>query len=939
MDTGWQFGSAADDLGDIVLLLKLDGEIVWANEAAARETGRARASLPGCSLLSLLTPVSAEATELAMGRLREGGGPADELHALEFVRADLTPLRAEVRFTLPRNRNGFAAVGRAEAASRGARESRRRAQFQTAQYQAALFELATSRLESLPRRLHHLTGVAASTLDVARVSVWLFGKGHATLQCAYCFDREAEAHREGALLELHRFPEYFEALGQARTIAAEDVDTHPLTSGMTASPALSANTRSILDVPIRWDGQIVGVLCHEHAGKPRHWGFEERNFAASVADLTALALETDRRLRAESQHEQSLAQLELFFSQSLDGFFFMMIDEPVRWDESTDKEQALEYIFDHQRLVKANDALLQQYRIPREEILGATPRSLFAHAPEHGKKLWREMLDAGRLRVKSDERRADGSRMWVEGDYICFYDGEGRVTGHFGIQRDITERKLAEESLRDLNQQIAAHAAELEQRVEERTAELSTINARLRDSEERLSGIFQTAMDAIVVVDREGSISMLNSAAERMLRCTQAQAVGKPIEALLTSEMHALLKEYMADARQKSLRVPEGHCARRFDGEVFPIEITVSRASLSRDVLFTIFLRDVNEKKKAEEWLDQLQRQNVYLQEVIRHEYNFEEIVGASAAMREVFRNIEMVADTDSTVLLLGETGTGKELIARAVHNRSRRRSNTMIKVNCGALPSGLVESELFGHERGAFTGALAQKKGRFELANRGTIFLDEIGEVPLETQAKLLRVLQEQEIERVGGGQSIPVDVRVIAATNRDLAEEIKRGSFRADLFYRLHVFPIFVPPLRQRREDIPPLAAYFVRKFSERMGKRVESIGPEVHFRLQHYDWPGNVRELANLIERAVILCQGNTLRLDHIALPAEPASVPETRDALPTLEDAERGLILEALKRTNGMLSGPSGAAALLGINRSTLWSRMRKLGVEAPRTPRP
>jgi transcriptional regulator with GAF, ATPase, and Fis domain len=274
-------------------------------------------------------------------------------------------------------------------------------------------------------------------------------------------------------------------------------------------------------------------------------------------------------------------------------------------------------------------------------------------------------------------------------------------------------------------------------------------------------------------------------------------------------------------------------------------------------------------------------------------------------------------------------------MIARALHNRSRRKQSVMVKVNCAALPASLVESELFGHERGAFTGALTQKKGRFELAHRGTIFLDEVGELPLDTQTKLLRVLQEQEFERLGGSQTQKVDVRVIAATNRNPEQEVRCGAFRADLFYRLNVFPIDVPPLRERKEDIPLLAAYFVRKFSQRMGKRVHGVHPSVHDQLSQYDWPGNVRELANLLERAVILCQGDTLQPQHLAVNRKRAAsvAPE---ALPTLDEGERRLIQRALEQTGGILAGPNGAAELLGINRSTLWSRMRKLGIEPPKS---
>jgi transcriptional regulator with GAF, ATPase, and Fis domain len=294
-----------------------------------------------------------------------------------------------------------------------------------------------------------------------------------------------------------------------------------------------------------------------------------------------------------------------------------------------------------------------------------------------------------------------------------------------------------------------------------------------------------------------------------------------------------------------------------------------------------------------------------------------------------VFRAIQLVAETGSSVLVLGETGTGKELIARAIHRASRRRAAVMVKVNCAALPATLIESELFGHERGAFTGAVQQKKGRFELANRGTIFLDEVGELPLEAQVKLLRVLQEQEFERVGGTQTLRVDARVIAATNRDLAGDVQRGTFRADLYFRLNIFPIRVPALRDRREDVPLLARHFIREFAARLGRAVEQLDARALDRLVEYDWPGNVRELANVLERAVILCRGRVLQCEHLGL---PAASQRPADDLVSLEEAERRHIVKALERTGGVLAGPNGAAALLGINRSTLWSRMKKLGIE-------
>jgi formate hydrogenlyase transcriptional activator len=296
-----------------------------------------------------------------------------------------------------------------------------------------------------------------------------------------------------------------------------------------------------------------------------------------------------------------------------------------------------------------------------------------------------------------------------------------------------------------------------------------------------------------------------------------------------------------------------------------------------------------------------------------------------------VFREIEMVAATDSTVLLLGETGTGKELIARAIHMRSRRRDGVMVKVNCGAIPPTLADSELFGHEKGAFTGAVQRKPGRFALANNGTIFLDEVGEMPLDVQVKLLRVLQERELEPIGATRPVPINVRVIAATNRDLQEAVRRGTFREDLFYRLNIFPIQVPPLRARQSDVPPLAVHFVREFAARMGKPARHVSQDAMRRLTEYAWPGNVRELANVLERAVILCDGELILEEHVGVLA--------RDRAPaaflTLHELEREHILRALERTKGVLAGPNGAARLLGMRRSTVWSRMKKLGIEPPR----
>jgi formate hydrogenlyase transcriptional activator len=324
---------------------------------------------------------------------------------------------------------------------------------------------------------------------------------------------------------------------------------------------------------------------------------------------------------------------------------------------------------------------------------------------------------------------------------------------------------------------------------------------------------------------------------------------------------------------------------------------------------------------------DQLAEEKLYLQDEIRTDRNFGEIIGDSPQFRSVLDQVETVAPTDASVMILGETGTGKELIARALHDLSGRRERTFVKLNCAAIPTGLLESELFGHEKGAFTGAIMQKAGRFELANKGTLFLDEIGDIPLELQPKLLRALQEHEFERLGGTRTIKVDVRLVAATNRDLAQMINERQFRTDLYYRLSVFPISVPPLRERVDDIPKLVRYFTQKFARRMNKHVESISQETMDALVRYPWPGNVRELENLIERAVILTRGTTLQI-----PISELRSASTETASPvTLEEAERDHIRRVLERSNGVVGGPNGAAAKLGMKRTTLQSKMKKLGI--------
>ena len=325
---------------------------------------------------------------------------------------------------------------------------------------------------------------------------------------------------------------------------------------------------------------------------------------------------------------------------------------------------------------------------------------------------------------------------------------------------------------------------------------------------------------------------------------------------------------------------------------------------------------------------EKLAKEKFYLEDELKTEFNFEEIIGQSKPIRRVLKQIETVAPTDSTVLILGETGTGKELLARAIHNLSPRRDHTFVRVNCASIPAGLLESELFGHEKGAFTGAIAPRAGRLEVAHQGTLFLDEVGDIPLELQPKLLRVLQEREFERLGSNRTLSSDVRIVAATNRDLRKMVGAGKFRSDLYYRLDVFPIIVPPLRDRREDIPVLVQYFLSKFANRMKRNIETVPTEGMESLCRYSWPGNIRELEHVIERAVILSRGSVLNVPPFETAVAEEVLPPPSS---TLENVEREHIIRVLRESQGKIGGRGGAAERLGMNRTTLNSRMQKLKI--------
>ncbi len=620
---------------------------------------------------------------------------------------------------------------------------------------------------------------------------------------------------------------------------------------------------------VKKNGEVIDVLLTAVA---------ELDEQGKIDHTLAFIVDVTERKRAELALRASEGRLRKFFEHSNDAGFIL---DPA-----------------HDSIVDVNSRASELLGYTRDELLALPVSAIHPDEMPRLRAFTQSVLKAGSgwtdeltCLTKSKEKvDAEISASAVE------IDGEPRVVAWV---RDITQRKRAA--------------------------------AALRESEERFRLLVEHAADAIYVVEQDGRIADVNQQACEQTGYTRDELhrmrVWNVAEGLTPDRLHRNV-EQMREIGPLTL----GDYHRRKDGTLFPVEVRAALFEARGTQRVLALVRDVSERVRAEEERRKLNLEKVYLQEELEMEHNFGEIVGNSPMLRKLFRDVERVARTDSTVLITGETGTGKELIARAIHGASSRKDRVLVKVNCAALSSGLIESELFGHEKGAFTGAVSRRVGRFELADGGSIFLDEIGDLPAELQVKLLRVLQEGEFERVGGSKTMRVDVRVIVATNRDLEEAVEDGRFRVDLYYRLKVFPLHVPPLRERRQDIPQLVNYFARKYGTKLGKKIESVPQQTLNALMDYSWPGNVRELENVIERAVIISVGSELDLSDWRERPAAAAAP-VRPA--TLDEHQRQHIVAVLEQTGWRVSGPKGAARILGLKPTTLAARMKKLGIERKR----
>jgi formate hydrogenlyase transcriptional activator len=501
-------------------------------------------------------------------------------------------------------------------------------------------------------------------------------------------------------------------------------------------------------------------------------------------------------------------------------------------------------------------------------------------------------------------RRYDGEYRWFLIRVLPEFDAEGKVVRWLGSDTDIEDRKRAE--------------------------------TKLLEDEREFRRITDAIPQTIVVLDPSGDPLYANQAVLEYTGLTMQEVLSSEFRArMFHPEDVEKVREERQAAYTRGMPFEIEQRTRRKDGQYrwFLIRLNPFRDEQGRLVRWYATGTDIDDRKRAE---DRTRNENVALREDIVRSSMFEEIVGSSEPLRRVLVQVSKVAPTDSTVLVLGETGTGKELIARAIHNRSTRSNRAFIRVNCAAIPQSLIASELFGHEKGSFTGATQRRLGRFESADGGTIFLDEIGDLPPETQVALLRVLQEREFERVGGTQSVSVDVRVIAATNRDLTSAVAEGRFRQDLFYRLNVFPIRLPALRERISDISLLVGYLIDRYAQKLGKKIRNIDRKTVELFHAYDWPGNIRELQNVVERAVILSEGETFFVDETWLThMTPKPAATTAPLVADLVEHERGILEAALRESEGVVGGPTGAAVKLGIPRQTLESKIRKLGINRHR----
>ena len=647
--------------------------------------------------------------------------------------------------------------------------------------------------------------------------------------------------------------------------------------------ALTHGLKACWSTPIlASNGLVLGTFA-VYWREPRSPSEQDQKIIAQVTHLAAVAIE---RQRNEAELRDSQERFRLIVD-TIPGLVWTM---NASGEVESANQQTLGYF--GKTLEELKEWVLVLHPDDRTRVL----------------EYWRFTIESGQpYELEHRLLGADGVYRWFQARGRPQRDAEGCIVLWYNLLTDIDDRKRAE--------------GKLEKAFDEKAK-----------SEAELRTIIDAIPQLIIAIGTDGNFLSANQAVLEYTGLTKEEVGSERFREVFHPEDSERLRDERAAVLSRGLPFEYERRVRRSDGQYrwFLVQYNPLRNERGEIIRWYATGTDIDDRKQAEE---RTQQENIALREQIDQVFMFEEIVGSSPALKTVVSNIVKVAPTDSTVLITGETGTGKELVARGIHRSSQRASQPFVTVNCASIPSSLVASELFGHEKGAFTGALQRRQGRFELANSGTIFLDEIGELPPETQIALLRVLQERRFERVGSSRAISTNVRIIAATNRDLAAAVASETFRADLFYRLNVFPIDVPPLRRRKEDIPMLVEYFVKRYAGKAGKQIHKIDGHTMNLCQSYHWPGNIRELQNIVERSVILCSGDTLWIDEAWLSNQDASREKSSGLLTeNVLNYEKGLIEAALAESKGKVAGPSGAAAKLGIPRSTLDLKIKKLNIK-------
>ena len=801
--------------------------------------------------------------------------------------------------------------------------------------------------------LQRITALSAATLNVARVGIWKFIENRTGILCEKLHVLKTGKYESGVVLYKNDNPNYFDALAENQTINVEHAVTNNITKGFAKDYLIPFGITSMLDVFIQGNQEPYGVICFEHIGEPKLWTEDDQEFASTIASIVSLMVESNERKAAEDE-----LKTEKEFSEKL----------------ITSLNEGLSVVDINGVHIKVNAALCKMTGFTEDELVGIKAPFPYWPPEEHENifKAFNNPLDSLGVNKEAILMRKNGERFPVSLSDSVIKNKEGNVIAYFTTITDITLRvkanNILKESIRISNQRkniiielanlIGEDLNESLQKIASTSAlalnvDLVTIWEYKNDKSELLSKVFfkleeQEFDSEGLVIKKEDFPDYFNAFKnEHSINIsdvntnpiTKAFAKKFFLPNNISSRIDVLI--YGRSDHYGIISFESKKVNRVFTNEeesfvtsiasIVSLMVESYERKQAENELVTTNDKLLNANTELNKLKKELEEQNVYLREEIDLVFNYEEMVYGSAVFSNVLTDVELVAATNATVLLLGESGTGKELLARAIHNTSPRKNKPLIKVNCAAIPKELIESELFGHKKGSFTGAINDKIGKFKLADGGTLFLDEIGELPIDMQPKLLRAIQESEIEQIGSTETQKVDIRIIAATNRNLKVEVEEKRFRSDLFFRLNVFPIVVPPLRDRVEDIPILIEHFVDKFSKAYNKDIKFMSEETKRNMQEYTWPGNIRELENLIERAVILSQDRTLVLPNFETGSEEKLISST---VLTLDEAQRLHIIKILKKCNWKIDGSDGAAQLLEIKPSTLRDRMKKLGIKKP-----